>query len=75
MLKGGRHATPKKLYVGHITLVELNKSRTRGTYLVELDDKRGQGWKQAIVKDFPRKRLLAWDLLRWCLNAAIGSER
>lgn len=30
-------------------------------------------WKAGKVLGFPRKRLLGWDLVQWCLNAAVGS--
>lgn len=63
------------IYEGRITLVKMNKAKTQGTYRIELDDKSGRGWKQAIIRNFPRKRLLAWDLLQRCLNAALGDSR
>ena len=36
---------------------------TRGNYRVQLKDALGRPWKSGTVTNFPRKRLLAWDLL------------
>ncbi len=36
---------------------------TRGNYRVQLRDALGRLWKSGTVTGFPRKRLLAWDLL------------
>ncbi len=75
MLPGGDPRKAELLYEGRITLLKMNRAKTQGTYQIELDDKSGRGWKQGIIKDFPRKRLIAWDLLQRCLNAALGDAR
>lgn len=41
----------------------LEGTSARGTYKAEFRDKAGRRWKQSDVQGFPRKRLLAWDLL------------
>jgi hypothetical protein len=47
---------------------------TQGDYRVELRDAVGRPWKSGTVKDFPRKRLLAWDLLARALYNALGKR-
>lgn len=47
---------------------------TRGNYRVELLDAAGRPWKSGTVEDFPRKRLLAWDLLYRALGKCVGSR-
>jgi len=47
----------------------------RGDYSVRLYDKGGRLWKTGAVVDFPRKRLLAWDLLHRALADAVGDRR
>jgi len=47
---------------------------TRGNYRVELRDAAGRPWKNTAVEDFPRKRLLAWDLLYRALARIIGNR-
>lgn len=48
---------------------------TRGHYRVELRDAAGRLWKSGSVENFPRKRLLAWDLLYWALKKLLGDRR
>jgi hypothetical protein len=36
---------------------------TRGNYQVTLFDGNSRRWKSGTVENFPRKRLLGWDLL------------
>lgn len=43
-------------------------------YSVVLRDKAGRVWKQGRVEKFPRKRLLAWDLLCRSLDWLIGDR-
>ena len=38
-------------------------SPTQGSYRIELCDAAGRKWRCGIIAGFPRKRLLAWDLL------------
>lgn len=45
-----------------------------GDYTCEFRDKAGRPWRQARVEKFPRKRLLAWDLLYRALAAVVGSR-
>lgn len=53
-------------------------NETTGNYKFKLG-RRGQkylgktftGWREGKVKDFPRKRLLVWDLLYRCLKEAV----
>lgn len=52
----------------------LGRQATRGHYLVELTDKAGRNWRACSIKDFPRKRLLAWDLLYRALRQAVGGR-
>jgi len=47
---------------------------TRGNYIAVLRDANGREWKREAVDDFPRKRLLAWDLLYRVLAKAIGAR-
>lgn len=49
-------------------------SPTLGNYKVILTDKAGNNWRRGYVKDFPRKRLLAWDLLFQSLRNALGDR-
>jgi hypothetical protein len=45
---------------------------TQGHYRVELRDALGRLWKAGTVEGFPRKRLLAWDLLTRALYSVLG---
>lgn len=46
-----------------------------GDYNASLSTKGGRRfWKSARVVDFPRKRLLAWDLLYRVLREVVGSR-
>ncbi len=47
---------------------------TRGDYRVELRDALGRRWKSCAIQDFPRKRLLAWDLLYRILEKLVGNR-
>jgi hypothetical protein len=47
---------------------------TRGNYRVELRDAAGRPWKSGTVEDFPRKRLLAWDLLFRALRNVVSDR-
>jgi hypothetical protein len=49
-------------------------SPTRGNYVAVFRDAKGREWKSGTVTDFPRKRLLAWDLLYRCLEKLIGQR-
>jgi len=47
---------------------------TRGSYRVQLKDALGRPWKHGTVEGFPRKRLLAWDLLARALYYILGDR-
>lgn len=47
---------------------------TQGSYRVELRDALGRPWKSGTVERFPRKKLLAWDLLTRALHNTLGSR-
>jgi hypothetical protein len=47
---------------------------TRGNYRVQLNDALGRPWKSGTVEDFPRKRLLSWDLLLRALRNLISDR-
>ena len=47
---------------------------TQGSYRVDLRDARGRSWKAGTVTGFPRKRLLAWDLLARALYSVLGNR-
>lgn len=47
---------------------------TRGKYRARLSDRAGRPWREAHVEDFPRRRLLAWDLLYRVLRDAVGER-
>jgi hypothetical protein len=47
---------------------------TRGDYRVLLRDAAGRPWKSGTVESFPRKRLLAWDLLFRALRNLIADR-
>jgi hypothetical protein len=53
---------PRTLAVGTITN-EGNGTITKGDYKVVLYDEAGKKWKECEIKNFPRTKLLAWDLL------------
>jgi len=47
---------------------------SRGTYAATFSDKAGRLWRAIEVRGFPRKRLLAWDLLYRALRDAVGER-
>lgn len=47
---------------------------TSGDYRVELRDAAGRKWKTGGITGFPRKRLLAWDLLYRALEKVVGNR-
>lgn len=66
---------------GNVTTIATGKiintgtgTPTRGDYRVELNDATGRSWKTGTVKNFPRKRLLAWDLLACALYSILGKR-
>lgn len=49
-------------------------SPTQGNYRIELRDAAGRKWKSGDIEGFPRKRLLAWDLLYRALEKLVGAR-
>ncbi len=49
-------------------------SSTRGNYRIELRDAAGRRWKKGHIEGFPRRRLLAWDLLYRALEELVGNR-
>jgi hypothetical protein len=49
-------------------------SPSRGNYRIELRDAAGRVWKTSRIEGFPRKRLLAWDLLYRALKKLVGDR-
>lgn len=47
---------------------------TRGNYRVTLLDAAGRPWRAGSVENFPRKRLLAWDLLYRALKNLVSDR-
>ena len=47
---------------------------TQGNYRVELSDALGRRWRTGTIEGFPRKRLLAWDLLTRALYSVLGGR-
>ena len=68
----GDESRKKTLATG--TIANIGGSLSSGNYFVDLRDKAGRPWKHATVTGFPRKRLLAWDLLCRALTACIGDR-
>jgi len=47
---------------------------TQGNYVAQVFSKNGRLIRKETVSDFPRKRLLVWDLLHRVLAGAFGSR-
>lgn len=69
----GMESHKKTLAVGRI-INDGSGSLSTGNYKVELHDARGRLWKTGRVENFPRRRLLAWDLLCRALASIIGKR-
>ena len=66
---------------GEVTTIATGKivntgtgSPSQGNYRIELRDAAGRMWKTGHIEGFPRKRLLAWDLLCRALEKLVGSR-
>ncbi len=46
----------------------------KGNYWFTFSDKIGRLWKGGEVNNFPRKKLLAWDLLYRCLESKVSDR-
>ncbi len=73
LLPGGHEHRKRTLATGTITNLGTG-SPTQGNYFVELRDKAGRMWRYGTVNNFPRKRLLAWDLLFRALSSLVGDR-
>jgi len=49
-------------------------SPAQGNYRIELRDAAGRKWTSGHIEEFPRKRLLAWDLLYRALEKLVGAR-
>jgi hypothetical protein len=70
---GGCEARKKTLATGTITNTATG-SPTQGNYFVDLRDKAGRPWRHTTLLGFPRKRLLAWDLLYRALKNLLSDR-
>jgi hypothetical protein len=66
---------------GQVTTIATGKivntgtgSLTQGNYRIELRDSAGRRSKSGHIEGFPRKRLLAWDLLYRALEKIVGKR-
>ncbi len=57
-----------------ISLQETDKRGTAGGYRAVFRGKSGQVLRDITIEGFPRKQLLAWDLLTRCLDEAFGER-
>lgn len=64
----------RKSLLGEARIANRSGGGPRGTYLYELRGKAGHLIKVGTFGNFPRKRLLGWDLLRWVLNHARADQ-
>ncbi len=51
-----------------------DKNKASYTYRISRRGAPNSAWKKGIIKDFPKSRLLIWDLLFRVLKDAIGSR-
>jgi hypothetical protein len=70
---GGCEDRKKTLATGTIANLGTG-SLTHGNYFADLRDKAGRPWRHCSIANFPRKRLLAWDLLYRVLAAIVGDR-
>ena len=57
-----------------VSLQTTNEAGTVGGYRAVFKGKGGQVLRDIRIEGFPRKRLLAWDLLTRCLDEAFGER-
>ena len=72
MLPKGSEA--RKYRLGTLVIYNDGGSPTQGEYEAVAYSKRGAVWKQARVEGFPRKKLLAFDLLYRVLREMCGER-
>lgn len=70
----GDRSKARLLGEGFIANVGMNQTKTRGWYKASFRGKRDVYLRGADVANFPRKQLLAWDLLLRALTAAFGAR-
>ena len=70
---GGCEDRKRTLATGTITNLGTG-SPTQGNYFVDLRDKAGRPWQHCSIARFPRKQLLAWDLLYRALEKVVGAR-
>lgn len=69
------HGIGEPVHLGTAYVVNTgNGTLSRGNYEAVFSTKAGRIWKECIVADFPRKKLLAWDLLYRCLKKVVGKR-
>jgi hypothetical protein len=72
-LHSARTGKVKTLATG--TIINTGTGETHsGNYRIELRDAAGRKWKTGTVEGFPRKRLLAWDLLHRALEKLLKNR-
>ena len=69
----GEEENKYSLGTAHISN-DASGTRTVGHYGFKLFDKRGRKFKEGKIKNFPRRRLLVWDLLLRVLRDAFGER-
>jgi hypothetical protein len=73
LLPGGCEARKRTLATGTITNIGTG-SLSQGNYFADFRDAAGRPWRHGTVTGFPRKRLLAWDLLLRVLKTLVGQR-
>lgn len=69
----GVESRKQTLAVGEI-INDATGAPTVGNYEVRLYDAAGRRWRHGVFQGFPRRRLLAWDLLYRRLRQFVGSR-
>ena len=64
----------RKYRLGTLIIYNNGGTATQGVYEAVAYSKRGAVWKQARVEGFPRKKLLAFDLLYRVLREMCGER-
>ncbi len=73
LLPFGNEARKRTLATGTITNLGTG-SKTQGNYFADFRDAAGRPWRHCTVTGFPRKRLLAWDLLYRVLKNLVSDR-
>jgi hypothetical protein len=73
LVPGGNEDRKKVIATGTITNLGTSGPSV-GNYFVDLRDKAGRLWRHGTIFGFPRRKLLAWDLLCRALTALIGDR-